>query len=292
MVRGVRGRWRGMAYVAAAALLLSSAGLFIKVLNLGAFQINFYRSLVAALTIALVLRLRRQPIALRLDPLSLGCYLTYAGMPILFVASTKLTTAANAIFLQYTAPIFLLFMEPWLDRRPVSRRELGAVAACVGGMGLFFVGHLGASGALGNVLGICSGLNLALFSLLMKRNRRRQGGSPFAVMVFGNLLVGLLCLPMAMGSLRLNLGQGLALAYLGVFQLGLSWILFTAGMKYLSATAAIIICMLEAVFNPVWVYLGVGERPSGYALVGGALLLGTVVWFNLKAPPSVAEDGP
>jgi len=271
-----------MAYVAAAALLLSSAGLFIKVLNLGAFQINFYRSLVAASTIALALRLRRQPIPFRLDPLSLACYLTYAGMPILFVAATKLTTAANAIFLQYTAPIFLLFMEPWLDQRPVSRRELVAVTACVGGMALFFTGHLGASGTLGNVLGICSGLNLALFSLLMKRNRRKQRESPFAVMVFGNLLVGLICLPMTMGSLRLNLSQGLALLFLGIFQLGLSWMLFTAGMKYLSATAAIIICMLEAVFNPVWVYFGVGERPSGFALMGGAILLGTVIWYNLK----------
>ncbi len=131
---GVRGRWRGTAYVAAAALLLSSAGLFIKVLNLGAFQINFYRSLVAALTIVVVRRLRGQPVAFRLDPLSLACYLTYAAMPILFVASTMLTTAANAIFLQYTAPIFLLFMEPWLDKRPVSHRELGAVAAGVGGI--------------------------------------------------------------------------------------------------------------------------------------------------------------
>ena len=87
---------------------------------------------------------------------------------------------------------------------------------------------------------------------------------------------------MAMGSLRLNLGQGLALLYLGMFQLGVSWMLFTAGMRYLSATAAIITCMLEAVFNPVWVFLGIGERPSGFALLGGALVLGVVGWYNLK----------
>jgi drug/metabolite transporter (DMT)-like permease len=102
------------------------------------------------------------------------------------------------------------------------------------------------------------------------------------VVVFGNLLVALVCLPLAFGAMRLSPGQGLALLYLGVVQLGFSWMLFTAGMKYLSATAAIITCMLEAVFNPVWVFLGIGERPSGYALLGGAIVLGVIAWYNLK----------
>jgi drug/metabolite transporter (DMT)-like permease len=100
--------------------------------------------------------------------------------------------------------------------------------------------------------------------------------------VFGNLLVAAVCLPMALPGLRLTLDQCLALLYLGVFQLGLSYMLFTAGIKYLSATAAMITCMLEAVFNPVWVFLGTGERPSGYALAGGAVILGVVAWYNLK----------
>jgi drug/metabolite transporter (DMT)-like permease len=82
--------------------------------------------------------------------------------------------------------------------------------------------------------------------------------------------------------LRLTPGQALALLYLGVIQLGISWMLFTAGMRYLSATAAMITCMLEAVFNPVWVFLGIGERPSAFALLGGAVVLGVVAWYNLK----------
>ena len=278
---------KGLLYATTAALLWSSAGLFIKVLSLGPFQISFYRSLVAALTILVVMRVRRQPFKAELDRLSLACSVSYAGVLILFVTATKLTTAANAIFLQYTAPIFLLFLEPWSFRLPFPRKDLWAVAACMGGMALFFAGHLEAGGALGNVLGVCSGLCLALFSLLLKWKRvRHPGQSPYSVVVLGNLLVAMICLPLALPDLRLNPGQGLALLYLGVFQLGFSWMLFTAGMKYLSATASIITCMLEAVFNPVWVFLGMGERPSGFALMGGAVVLGVVAWYNRKKAPA------
>jgi drug/metabolite transporter (DMT)-like permease len=100
--------------------------------------------------------------------------------------------------------------------------------------------------------------------------------------VFGNLLVAAVCLPLALPGMRLNPAQALALLYLGVLQLGISYMLFTAGMRYLSATAALITCMLEAVFNPVWVFLGTGERPSGFALAGGVVVLGVVAWYNLK----------
>ena len=272
-----------------AALLWSSAGLFIKALPLGPFTINFYRSLVAGLAILLALRLRGQPWTLAPDRLSLACCASYAGTLILFVTATKLTTAANAIFLQYTAPIFLLFLEPWSFRRPFNPKDLWAVAACMGGLALFFAGHLQKGGALGNALGVCSGFCLALFTLLLKwQGIKHPGRSPYGVVVFGNLLVALVCLPMALATRLPSLGQGAALLYLGVFQLGASWMLFTAGMKYLSPTAAMITCMLEAVFNPVWVFLGLGERPSGYALAGGAVVLGVVAWYNRKTSAVVA----
>jgi drug/metabolite transporter (DMT)-like permease len=272
---------RGLIYATIAALLWSSGGLFIKALTLSAFQISFCRSLVAAATILVVMRVRRLPFKVELDRLSLACSVSYAAVLILFVTATKLTTAANAIFLQYTAPIFLLFLEPWSFKLPFPRKDLWAVAACMGGMALFFAGRLEPGGALGNLLGVVSGFALALFSLLLKWKRVRHNESPYGVVVLGNLLVAMICLPLAL-PLRLSPDQGLALLYLGVIQLGFSWMLFTAGMRYLSATAAIITCMLEAVFNPVWVFLGIGERPSGFALLGGAVVLGVVGWYNVK----------
>ena len=115
-------RFRGLVLLTAAALLWSSAGLFIKLLPLGGFQIAACRSLIAALTITVVLRLRGAAWTVDLDPMSLACSLSYALVLILFVLATQLTTAANAIFLQYAAPIYLLFLEPWAFHRPFPRR--------------------------------------------------------------------------------------------------------------------------------------------------------------------------
>lgn len=274
---------RGAALVALAALLWSSSGLFIKVLPLGALQIAFARSLVAALTIALVVKVRGGQPFPRPDALSLACATTYAGVLIFFVAATKLTTAANAIFLQFSAPIYLVFLEPWLAGRRVARRDLVAVFLCLGAMALFFVGRLGAGTLAGNLLGMVSGLCLALFSMTLKLQReRRPGTDPIGAIILGNLLVAAVCAPFALlPGLRPTLPQAGVLVYLGVFQIGLAYLLFNAGMKHLSATAAVVTGTLEAVLNPVWVFLGIGERPSAWALLGGLMILGTIAWYSL-----------
>ena len=277
-------RTRGAALVALAALLWSSSGLFIKVLPLGALQIAFVRSLVAALTIALVVRLRGGRPFPRPDALALACATTYAGVLIFFVAATKLTTAANAIFLQFSAPIYLVFLEPLLAGRRVAGRDLAAVALCLGAMSLFFVGRLGAGTLSGNLLGMLSGLCLALFSLTLKLQReRRPGTDPIGAIILGNLLVAGLCAPLALRDFHPTPGQVGILLYLGIFQIGIAYLLFNAGMKHLSATAAVVTGTLEAVLNPVWVFLGIGERPSPWALVGGSIILATIAWYSL--PP-------
>lgn len=277
---------RGALLVALAALLWSSSGLFIKVLALGPMQIAFARSLVAVLTIAAVVKLRGGRPFPRPDALSFFCALSYAGVLILFVAATKLTTAANAIYLQFSAPIYLVFLEPWVTGRAVRGRDLMAVGLCVSAMSLFFVGRLGAGTLAGNLLGVASGLCLALFSLTLKLQReRRPETDPIAAIILGNLLVALICAPAALPGFKLTLGQGGILLYLGVFQIGLAYLLFNAGMRHLSATAAVVTGTLEAVLNPVWVFLGIGERPSAWALVGGLLILGTIGWYTLVPRP-------
>jgi len=274
---------RGAILVALAALLWSSSGLFIKVLPLGALQIAFARSLVAALTIAAVVKLRGGDPFPRPSALSLACALSYAGVLILFVAATKLTTAANAIFLQFSAPIYLVFLEPWVTGRALRGRDLVAVGLCVGAMGLFFVGRLGAGTLAGNLLGVVSGLCLALFSLTLKLQReRRPDVDPISAIILGNLVVAGLCAPLALRGFSPTLPQAGILLYLGVFQIGLAYLLFNAGMRHLSATAAVVTGTLEAVLNPVWVFLGVGERPSAWALVGGLVILGTICWYTWR----------
>jgi drug/metabolite transporter (DMT)-like permease len=268
--------------VALAALLWSSSGLFIKVLPLGALQIACARSLVAALTIAIVVRLRGGRPFPKPDLLSLACAASYAGVLILFVSATKLTTAANAIFLQFSAPIYLVFLEPRMTGRALRARDLVAVGLCLAAMGLFFVGRLGLGSLVGNLLGVASGLCLALFSLTLKLQRdRRPDVDPISAILLGNLLVALLCAPVALPGFHPTLPQAGILLYLGVFQIGLAYLLFNAGMRHLSATAAVVTGTLEAVLNPVWVFLGMGERPSAWALLGGLLILGTIGWYTL-----------
>jgi drug/metabolite transporter (DMT)-like permease len=277
---------RGAALVALAALLWSSSGLFIKVLPLGTLQIAFARSLVAALTIALVVKLRGGRPFPRPDALVLACAISYAGVLVFFVAATKLTTAANAIFLQFSAPIYLVFLEPRLAGRRVAARDLTAVIVCLGAMALFFVGRLGAGTLAGNLLGVASGLCLALFSLSLKLQRdRRPDVDPIGAIILGNFLVALLCAPLALRGFHPTPTQTGILLYLGIFQIGVAYLLFNAGMKHLSATGAVVTGTLEAVLNPIWVFLGIGERPSAWALLGGLLILGTIIWYSLPPRP-------
>ncbi len=278
-------RKRGALYVAAAGVLWSTSGLFIKALPLGPFPIALWRSLVAALTMLTILRLRGQSNGVAFKPIDLACALSYAGVLISFVVATKLTTAANAIFLQFSAPIYLLFLEPWAFKRPMHRQDLWAVVACLAGMALFFGGRMERGGMIGNLLGIFSGLCLAAFTLLLKWKREHEPGrNPAGAIILGNFAVALICLPLALPLAPLSPGQIASLLFLGIFQLGLAYLLFSAGMRYISATTAMIISMLEAVFNPVWVFLGVGERPSPTALAGATVILAVILWYSLKNP--------
>ena len=278
-------RRKGALYVAAAALLWSTSGLFIKALPLGPFPIALWRSLVAALTMLAVVRARGQASGIGFKPVDLACATSYAGVLISFVVATKMTTAANAIFLQFSAPIYLLFLEPWAFKRPIHRQDLWAVATCLAGMTLFFGGRMGRGGMVGNLLGILSGLCLAVFSLLLKWKREHEPGrNPTGALVLGNFTVALVCLPLALPLARLSLGQTASLLFLGIFQIGLAYLIFSAGIRYVSATTAMIISMLEAIFNPVWVFLGVGERPSPSALLGAAVILTVILWYSLRTP--------
>lgn len=282
---------RGILLVLVAALIWSSGGLFIKLLELDPLPIAGWRSLVAAMTLVLAARVQTARTSLRPDAVGMAAAVAYAGMMVLFVVATKWTTAANAIFLQFSAPIYLVFLEPLVFRRPLHGRDLAAVLVCMLGMSLFFVGKLNTGRLAGNLLGVLAGTCLAMFTLFLKLKRERSGGGdPLGAIILGNILVALVCLP-SMASAVVPTGRGVAaLLYLGIFQIGIAYLLFNAGMAHLSATAAVVVGSLEAVLNPVWVFLGVGERPSSWALAGGGLVLGVIVWYGLSGQR--AKEGP
>lgn len=259
----------------------SSGGLFIKVLRLDAFQISFYRSFIAVITIVLITIIQGKSLKFEFDIISVLCSLTYSFILILFVIATKLTTAANAIFLQFTAPIYLLLLEPVFLKTKFEKRNLTALIFCFAGMTLFFFGKLDLSNIKGNLFAIGSGICFALFSLFLKwKKQLHKSESTIIYIVTGNFLVCLFCLPVVYDKLIIEFSQLVILLFMGVFQIGISYIIFNEGIKYISATESMIIAMLEAVLNPVWVFLGVGEVPTIYSIAGSVIILLAIIWRN------------
>jgi DME family drug/metabolite transporter len=272
--------------VLGAALLFSTGGAAIKGTALGAFQVAGFRSGVAALALLLFLREARSGFSRSLLPAALA----YAATLVLFVAATKLTTSAAAIFLQSTAPIWVLVLSPLLLGERVRRRELPFVALAAVGLFLVFLGSRDPAvtaprPGLGNAVALASGLCYGLLIMTMRR-LARDGSQDRSMpaMVMGNGLAFAVCLPFALPVAGATAGDALAIAYLGVVQIGLAYLLFNRGLRALRAIEVSLLALLEPVLNPLWTWLLHDERPSALALVGGAIMLGSLASRALLQP--------
>jgi DME family drug/metabolite transporter len=272
-------------YVLFAVVLWSTGGLFIKMTTVDAFTVNAGRSLFAALAVA-AFTFRK---GLRPDWFTILTSLLYAGTLSCFVYANKTTTAANAIFLQYTAPVYILILSPFILKEKFRFSDLITVVFCLGGMSLFFLEEQSAANSLapnvfvGNLVALLSGVFFGLYFILL-RHPRSLAKNPAISVFYGNLIIVLLMLPLLLGdppepTLR-DLG---ALVYLGVFQIGAAYILFTYGIAGgVRSLDASIIGFIEPLLNPVWVFLFIGEKPSGWAVIGGIIILAAVVFHTLR----------
>src|SRR5262249_10658812 len=205
----------------------STGGLFIKWTNVSGLELSFCRSAFALVTVAIITRRE----GFGLNRISAAASVLYAALLLLFVLATKATTAANAIFLQYTAPVYVLILEPLFYKEKFSRRDLLTVIACVAGMSLFFVGKLRPQDVTGNILALASGVCFAMYFLLVRHSRARNVNRASSV-IYGNLLVALLCAPAGIAAIPyLTRPDALSVVYLGVVQIGVAYTLFTLGMS-------------------------------------------------------------
>jgi len=279
--------------ICATAALFSTGGAAIKACGLSSWQVAGFRSGIAALAICLMMPTARR----RWNWPTVIVGAAYAATLILFVRANKLTTAANTIFLQSTAPLYILLLGPWLLREPIHRRDLGFMAALALGLGMFFVGGdrpvaTAPDPFQGNVFAALSGVSWA-FTLIglrwMGRREEEAVGSGVAAVVAGNVIAFLVCLP---GMFPLGSGQitdWLILGYLGVFQIGLAYVLLTGAMRHVSAFEASLLLLLEPVLNPLWAWFIHGEKPGAWSLSGGALiLLATTIktMYDIRVRPS------
>lgn len=259
----------------AAAALFSTGGAAIKAASFTGWQVASFRSAVAAAALLLVAPEARRGWSWRIAPVGAA----YASTLILFVLATRLTTAANAIFLQSTAPLYLLLLGPWLLREPIRRSDLGYMAALAAGLSLFALGGGPAAAtapnpAAGNVRALASGLAWALtLAGLRWLSRGKRGGSGMAAVTAGNLMAFLVALPMALPVTSASPSGVAVILYLGIFQIGLAYWCLTRAVRHVTAFEATITLLLEPVLNPVWTWIVHGERPGAWPIAGGAVIL-------------------
>ena len=257
---------QGRLYILLAGILWSLAGVFIKSLELHPLTIVFYRSLFASLFFLLFVRAK----SWRPGGPLLVSVASYTAAISSFVWANKLTTAANAIVLQYTAPIFVFLFVRLFFREPVSRSNLMTLAFGMAGVGVIFAGSVGQPDSAGVMMAVLSGL---LFSVYMTNLRFLKSVDPGFLTLLNNLVCWLALFPLVGSRLSLSPAQALALAIMGVIQLGIPYFLFSKGLETVSLQEASLIVLLEPVLNPIWVAVAVGEVPSMATLIGGGMIL-------------------
>ena len=253
-----------------AALCWSLGGVLIKSIDWPPIAIAGGRSAIA---IPIILLCGGRP-RFTFSGAQIGGALAYAGTVVLFVFATRMTTAANAIFLQYTAPIYVALIGRWYLGEHASRIDWLVIAVALVGIALFFMDRLTVSGFWGNIIALGSGLAFAAVALFL---RKEKAGSPVASIVLGNVLVTLGGLPFMVQAPSLGEGSLWRLLLLGTVQLGLPYVFYATAIKQVTALEATLIPLLEPVLNPLWVMLALGERPGPWAMVGAFLVLGAVL---------------
>jgi DME family drug/metabolite transporter len=272
----------GILYIVLAATLWSTGGIGIKWVVDPPLKVAFYRSVFAAITLFAIFR--RDVIGRRWQstPAFAGAILSYGACLLTFVTATKWTTAANAIFIQYSGVIWVMLLAPIVLREKMQRRDLVAIVFALGGMALFFVGKFEARGMAGNGMALLSSVFFATLVLAL----RREPNASRAAVTWGNVLLAVALFPFVADDLSLTPASLAGLLFLGIFQIGFAYAAFVKGLQHVSAVQASLTGMIEPIGNPIWVALFLGERPSAWAIVGGCIVLAAIGWHTLQGEPA------
>ena len=256
------------------ALIWSSGGLAVKITNCPADALTGWRCFFCLVLFVLFYRKEK---LLTFSKAQWAGAIAYFLMAYFYIAATQLTTAANAILLQYTAPVYVALLSIWLLKEKVKKKDWFVIAAVFLGMILFFVDKAGIGNMLGNVLGVLSGISFATFIVC---TRMQKNAHPAGSIFLGNVIALVVCLP-SMIVTPLTEDAIFGGMYLGLIYGGRSYIIYSACIRYVSALSAILIATIEPVLNPVWVFLLVGETPSSYAILGGGIVVVSILIGNL-----------
>jgi len=266
----------GSMYILIAAILWSFAGLGAKMMTWNALTIACLRGLIAFVTIMIY----RGPKKISFSASTLLTALCLVLTTTLFMSANKLTTSANAIVLQYTSPIFILFLSfLFLKYRP-TKTDLVAVVLTLAGISLFFIDQLRTGQWFGDFIALLSGLTFAGVFFANKLPK----ANPMDAALLGNFL-SILLIPALFfdpNFRQFDMTNWVVIILLGVVQLGLAYILFSIGIHKTTAVKSSIIATIEPILNPVWVFLILNELPGLLSIIGGIIVITTIVWYNLS----------
>ncbi len=247
------------------ALIWSSSGLGIKLLSWGPLAILCSRSILAALVMLVYLR-RPQFTFSRWQIVGA---LAYVGTQLFFIAGTQLTTAANAIFLQFTAPVYVALLGGWLLGERPRRIDWIAMVLIFIGMGFFFGDDLSMEGTYGNFLSVLAGISMAVMTIALREQRDESPGS---MLLLGNIMAVVIGFPWLIQE-SFTLPNVSIILYLGIVQIGLTFVAFSIAVRHVEALESILILSLEPILNPIWVFLVIGEAAGRWASLGGIIVM-------------------
>lgn len=263
-------RRQAIIFLLIAAVLWSTSGIFLKLLNWQPLAVLAGRSFFSALVFLIYLR----RIPRRFTRWQWVAAISSVLTQLLYIISVQLTTAANAIFLQFAAPIYIILLGYWFLREKPSRADWWSMLVIFAGLGLFFGDRLSPGGLLGNLLAIISGVTMAMMSVAMRAQKDGTPGESFLLANMLGMLVGGYALfqqPWTVSDLGI-------VTYLGIFQIGMAFLLYSLAIKTIPALEATLIGTLEPILNPLWVFLFIGETPGPLALIGAlVVLIGVVI---------------
>ena len=259
----------------ACAALWSIAGIFIKLIPWNSFAISCIRSFFAGLTILVYIAAKRYKIIFNRRTLTAGIImgLVYTS----FVGANKLTTAANAIVLQFTAPLFIVIITAVLYKKRILRRDLAAVIFTMLGISMFFLDKLEGGYLIGNFVAILAG---ALMGGMYVAMGEAQGEERFSAILVGQITAFIIGLPFVIATKpEFSALPVLYIIILGVFQLGIPYILYGRASELCPPLACCLLGAVEPLLNPIWVLIFDGEKPGIFALIGGLIVIASVtVW--------------
>jgi drug/metabolite transporter (DMT)-like permease len=275
-------RRKALLFLVIAATLWSTSGVLIKMMDWQPLAILSARSLFAS--IVFLIYLRRLPT--KWNRWQLLAAAASVLTQFLFITSTKLTTAANAIFLQYTAPIYVVLLAFWFLREKPTRTDWVSMLVIFAGLMLFFGDKLSTDGFYGNLLAILSGVTSAV---MMVSFRAQKDGAPAESMLIASLATGIFGFPFVLKE-SWTVTNWLIIAFLGIIQIGLAFVFFTKAIKHIPALEANLVGTLEPVLNPVWVFLFYGESMGAFALLGGLVVLSGVTLSAVGSARAAKES--